>query len=106
MAIPGRQYGLILPKKTQPLNRVLQKPSVFGNDSDDDEASVSESLQREAAKKQAMRQTKLEIQKALAEDSTVYEYDSIYDEMQKKRKKITPNCLWGKIESPNIFTTY
>lgn len=31
------RYGLILPKKTQPLNRVLQKPSVFGNDSDDDE---------------------------------------------------------------------
>uniref|UniRef100_A0A8C6QBU1 Nuclear speckle splicing regulatory protein 1 n=1 Tax=Nannospalax galili TaxID=1026970 RepID=A0A8C6QBU1_NANGA len=74
-------YGLILPKKTQQLHRVLQKPSVFGNDSDD-ETSVSESLQREAAKKQAMKQTKLEIQKALAEDSTVYEYDSIYDEMQ------------------------
>ncbi|KAK7830089.1 hypothetical protein U0070_003544 [Myodes glareolus] len=37
MAIPGRQYGLLLPKKTQPLHRVLQKPSVFGNESDDDE---------------------------------------------------------------------
>lgn len=31
------RYGLLLPKKTQPLHRVLQKPSVFGNDSDDDE---------------------------------------------------------------------
>lgn len=94
MAIPGRQYGLILPKKAQQLHPVLQKPSVFGNDSDDDdETSVSESLQREAAKKQAMKQTKLEIQKALAEDSTVYEYDSIYDEMQKKRKKVIPDCF-------------
>ncbi|PNI47121.1 NSRP1 isoform 6 [Pan troglodytes] len=37
MAIPGRQYGLILPKKTQQLHPVLQKPSVFGNDSDDDD---------------------------------------------------------------------
>ncbi|KAB0362001.1 hypothetical protein FD754_006157 [Muntiacus muntjak] len=37
MAIPGRQYGLILPKKAQQLHPVLQKPSVFGNDSDDDD---------------------------------------------------------------------
>lgn len=31
------RYGLILPKKAQKLHPVLQKPSVFGNDSDDDE---------------------------------------------------------------------
>ena len=54
------RYGLILPKKAQQLHPVLQKPSVFGNDSDDDddETSVSESLQREAAKKQAMKQVR------------------------------------------------
>lgn len=103
MAIPGRQYGLILPKKTQPLHRVLQKPSVFGNDSDDDETSVSESLQREAAKKQAMKQTKLEIQKALAEDSTVYEYDSIYDEMQRKKEESNPKLLLGKDQKPKYI---
>ncbi|CAO2644282.1 Nuclear speckle splicing regulatory protein 1 [Lemmus lemmus] len=104
MAIPGRQYGLLLPKKTQPLHRVLQKPSVFGNDSDDDEqTSVSESLQREAAKKQAMKQTKLEIQKALAEDSTVYEYDSIYDEMQKKKEESNPKLLLGKDRKPKYI---
>ncbi|GAB1296489.1 Nuclear speckle splicing regulatory protein 1 [Apodemus speciosus] len=103
MAIPGRQYGLILPKKTQPLHRVLQKPSVFGNDSDDDETSVSESLQREAAKKQAMKQTKLEIQKALAEDSTVYEYDSIYDEMQKKKEESNPKLLVGRDRKPKYI---
>ncbi|XP_048649455.1 nuclear speckle splicing regulatory protein 1 isoform X1 [Marmota marmota marmota] len=104
MAIPGRQYGLILPKKTQQLRPVLQKPSVFGNDSDDDdETSVSESLQREAAKKQAMKQTKLEIQKALAEDSTVYEYDSIYDEMQKKKEENNPKLLLGKDRKPKYI---
>ncbi|XP_045692920.1 nuclear speckle splicing regulatory protein 1 isoform X1 [Phyllostomus hastatus] len=103
MAIPGRQYGLILPKKTQHLHPVLQKPSVFGNDSDDDETSVSESLQREAAKKQAMKQTKLEIQKALAEDSTVYEYDSIYDEMQKKKEESNPKLLLGKDRKPKYI---
>ncbi|ELW67024.1 nuclear speckle splicing regulatory protein 1 [Tupaia chinensis] len=104
MAIPGRQYGLILPKKTQLLHPVLQKPSVFGNDSDDDdETSVSESLQREAAKKQAMKKTKLEIQKALAEDSTVYEYDSIYDEMQKKKEENNPKLLLGKDRKPKYI---
>lgn len=40
--------------------------------------------------------TKLEIQKALAEDSTVYEYDSIYDEMQKKKEESNPRLLLSK----------
>jgi hypothetical protein len=40
--------------------------------------------------------TKLEIQKALAEDSTVYEYDSVYDEMQKKKEENNPKLLPGK----------
>lgn len=40
--------------------------------------------------------TKLEIQKALAEDSTVYEYDSIYDEMQKKKEESNSKLLLGK----------
>ncbi|XP_034883543.1 nuclear speckle splicing regulatory protein 1 isoform X1 [Mirounga leonina] len=98
------RYGLILPKKAQQLHPVLQKPSVFGNDSDDDdETSVSESLQREAAKKQAMKQTKLEIQKALAEDSTVYEYDSIYDEMQKKKEENNPKLILGKDRKPKYI---
>ncbi|KAM5215641.1 nuclear speckle splicing regulatory protein 1 isoform 1-T1 [Hipposideros larvatus] len=97
-------YGLILPKKALQLLPVLQKPSVFGNESDDDdETSVSETLQREAAKKQAMKQTKLEIQKALAEDSTVYEYDSIYDEMQKKKEENNPKLLLGKDRKPKYI---
>ncbi|KAM8797233.1 nuclear speckle splicing regulatory protein 1 isoform 1-T1 [Eudromia elegans] len=45
-----------------------------------------------------MKQTKLEIQKALAEDATVYEYDSIYDEMQQKKKESNAKMLSGKDE--------
>lgn len=41
-------------------------------------------------------QTKLEIQKALEEDATVYEYDSIYDEMQRKKKESNASLLSGK----------
>lgn len=41
-------------------------------------------------------QTKLEIQKALEEDATVYEYDSIYDEMQQQKKESNASLLSGK----------
>lgn len=40
-------------------------------------------------------QTKLEIQKALEEDATVYEYDSIYDEMQQKKRESNARLLSG-----------
>ncbi|NXJ95413.1 NSRP1 protein, partial [Corythaixoides concolor] len=89
------RYGLIMPKKLPQKNLVSNKLSVFGDDSDE-EPSVGESLQKEAMKKQAMKQTKLEIQKALEEDATVYEYDSIYDEMQQKKKESNARVLSGK----------
>ena len=38
------RYGLILPKKTQQLHPVLQKPAVGGNDSDDDDDEVRETF--------------------------------------------------------------
>lgn len=31
-------------------------------------------------------QTQIEIQKALKEDPTVYEYDAVYEEMEEKKK--------------------
>ncbi|XP_061875716.1 nuclear speckle splicing regulatory protein 1-like isoform X1 [Colius striatus] len=95
MAALSKQYGLIMPKKLPQKNLVSTKLSVFADDSDD-EPSVGESLQKEALKKQAMKQTKLEIQKALEEDATVYEYDSIYDEMQQQKKESNARILSGK----------
>ncbi|XP_069767137.1 nuclear speckle splicing regulatory protein 1 isoform X1 [Narcine bancroftii] len=92
MAAPPRQYGLILPKAKQN-SLALSKHSIF-NDSDD-ETSVSENLQKESLKKRMMKQTKLEIQKALAEDVTVYEYDSIYDDLQQKKLESHTKLLSG-----------
>ncbi|NWU79314.1 NSRP1 protein, partial [Onychorhynchus coronatus] len=89
------RYGLIMPKKLPQKNLVSKKLSVFADESDE-EPSVGESLQKEALKKQAMKQTKLEIQKALEEDATVYEYDSIYDEMQQKKKESSAKLLSGQ----------
>ena len=34
------------------------------------------------------KQSKAEIEKILKEDSTVYEYDEVYDDIQKKRNEI------------------
>ena len=34
-----------------------------------------------------INQTQLEIEKAMAEDPTVYEYDSIYDDMEDKKRQ-------------------
>uniref|UniRef100_A0A670KEY9 Nuclear speckle splicing regulatory protein 1 n=1 Tax=Podarcis muralis TaxID=64176 RepID=A0A670KEY9_PODMU len=42
--------------------------------------------------------TKLEIQRALAEDSTVYEYDNIYDDIQQKKAESHASALAGKGE--------
>lgn len=33
-------------------------------------------------------QTQIEIQKALKDDPTVYEYDAVYDEMEEKKKAV------------------
>jgi len=35
-------------------------------------------------------QTQIEIEKALKEDPSVYEYDNIYDEMTEKKKAAVP----------------
>uniref|UniRef100_A0A8C6XMM0 Nuclear speckle splicing regulatory protein 1 n=1 Tax=Naja naja TaxID=35670 RepID=A0A8C6XMM0_NAJNA len=95
MAVPGKQYGLIFPKKVQ--QKGLVKHAAFMDDSDE-ESSIGQSLQKEAAKKQAMKQTKMEIQRALAEDSTVYEYDTIYEDIQQKKAESQASSLAGKAE--------
>ncbi|TKS82847.1 Nuclear speckle splicing regulatory protein 1 [Collichthys lucidus] len=103
MAVPTKQYGLILPqKKGASKNTILQKPSVFGDDSDD-ETSVGESLQREAVKKKMMKQTRLEMQKALEQDSTVYDYDAVYDDIQNQRMKSHKKVLSGADRRPKYI---
>lgn len=40
-------------------------------------------------------QTRLEMQKALEEDSSVYEYDNVYDDIQKQRLESNKKMLGG-----------
>ncbi|KAM7374443.1 hypothetical protein PAMP_007100 [Pampus punctatissimus] len=103
MAVPTKQYGLILPqKKGASKTATLPKPSVFGDESDD-ETSVGESLQREAVKKKMMKQTRLEMQKALEQDSTVYDYDAVYDDIQKHRLENNKKVLGGADKRPKYI---
>uniref|UniRef100_A0A3P9ME23 Nuclear speckle splicing regulatory protein 1 n=1 Tax=Oryzias latipes TaxID=8090 RepID=A0A3P9ME23_ORYLA len=103
MAVPTKQYGLILPQK-KGVSKILglPKPSVFGDDSDE-ETSVGESLQREAIKKKTMKQTRLEMQKALEQDSTVYDYDGVYDDIQKQRLENHKKILGGADKKPKYI---
>ncbi|KAF5896412.1 nuclear speckle splicing regulatory protein 1, partial [Clarias magur] len=99
----GKQYGLIIPQKSASKSAPLSRPSIFGDDSDD-ERSVGESLQKEAIKKKMMKQTRLEMQKALEQDSSVYEYDSVYDDIQKQRLESNKKLLGGADRKPKYIT--
>ncbi|CAJ0949202.1 unnamed protein product [Ranitomeya imitator] len=65
--------------------------------------SVGETLQKEALKKRVMKQTKLEMQKALEEDASVYEYDSVYDDLQKKKEDNAAKMLSAKDRKPKYI---
>ncbi|KAK0085875.1 hypothetical protein PV325_004269 [Microctonus aethiopoides] len=86
MNTSGKQYGLIMPKKAQ-----ISAPkagNIFGDDHDSDTEDgmdwVKKSLKAEGEKNRMKKQTKLDMQRALNEDPTIYQYDEIYDEMEKK----------------------
>uniref|UniRef100_A0A8C2ZCN1 Nuclear speckle splicing regulatory protein 1 n=1 Tax=Cyclopterus lumpus TaxID=8103 RepID=A0A8C2ZCN1_CYCLU len=101
MAAPTKQYGLILSQK-KGLSKSLQKHSVFEDDSDD-ETTVGESLQKEAVKKKTMKQTRLAMHKALEQDSTVYDYDGVYDDIQKQRLESNKKILGGADKKPKYI---
>lgn len=51
------------------------------------QSSINQKLLQEAVKTKMRKQTKMEIQKAMEEDPTVFEYDSIYDDMEQKKQE-------------------
>ncbi|XP_071790566.1 uncharacterized protein [Asterias amurensis] len=85
----GKVYGLITHQSKKKTPVLLPKLSAFGDSSDEESAhsAVNQSLQYEAKKQRVKKQTQLEIQRALEEDPTVYEYDSIYDSMEEKKQQ-------------------
>ncbi|KAM8898924.1 nuclear speckle splicing regulatory protein 1 isoform 1-T1 [Spinachia spinachia] len=98
--VMSKRYGLILSQKK--LSKNLLKHSVFEDDSDD-EITVGETLQKEAVKKKMMKQTRLEMHKALEQDSSVYDYDAVYDDIQKQRLETNKKLLGGADKKPKYI---
>ncbi|XP_021918871.1 nuclear speckle splicing regulatory protein 1 isoform X2 [Zootermopsis nevadensis] len=83
-----QRYGLLVPKKANqgPLQPRL---AIFGDNSDSDNDGgadwVKKALKQESEKGVQKKQTKLEMQRALEQDPTVYQYDEIYDKLEERK---------------------
>lgn len=75
-----------MPKKQQQ-STAPKLGNVFGDDnaSDEDDSTdwVRKALKAEGEKNRMKKQTKLDIQKALNEDPTIYQYDEVYDDLER-----------------------
>jgi len=94
----GKAYGLVMPKKEETLTRAnplvnskMNKPTIFGHDSSDsDEGAggdwVKKSLKVKANNSGLKKQSKIQMAKALEEDPTVFQYDEVYDDIERKKE--------------------
>lgn len=82
-----KQYGLVVPSK----NRLsVPKPgNVFGEESgsegDDGTDWVRKALRAEGEKNLVKKQTQLTMKRALKQDPTVYQYDEVYDDIERSK---------------------
>jgi len=79
-----------LPKKQQQ-KAAPKLENIFGDNdtSDEDDGTdwVRKALKAESEKNKVKKQTKLNIQKALNEDPTIYQYDEVYDDMERNKNQ-------------------
>jgi len=79
-----------LPKKQQQ-KATSKLENIFGDNdtSDEDDGTdwVRKALKAESEKNKMKKQTKLNIQKALNEDPTIYQYDEVYDDMERNKNQ-------------------
>lgn len=78
------RYGLVLPKKNQ-----LAAPkagNIFGDEDSEDEGS-NNSFRQVFKQKNIRKQALMDMEKALKEDPTIYQYDEIYDEIEQKKEE-------------------
>lgn len=80
-----------MPKKQQQ-KATPKLGNVFGDNdtSDEDDGTdwVKKALRAEGEKNKMKKQTKLDIQKALNEDPTIYQYDEVYDDMERTKSQL------------------
>ncbi|XP_074643696.1 uncharacterized protein LOC141900611 [Tubulanus polymorphus] len=111
----GKKYGLILKKKPSSSatvksvnNPFLQnRLAAFQDDSDEEEGKnkVESAIKKESSKSLFKKQTQLQIEKALSEDPSVYEYDNVYDDMKSQKQKNDPKLKEKKAERKPKYIT-
>ena len=99
---PGQKYGLILKGQGQKQEQTrvnplsgsnMKKSSIFGADSSDSDNEkegegdwVAKSMKVKANNSGLKKQAKIQMSKALEEDPTVFQYDEVYDDIEKKKE--------------------
>merc|ERR1712007_36979 len=86
---PGKQYGLITKKKKPESKTMAPKPSFFDDDEDeeiDEKKKIEKEIKKSASQKKVNKQTQLDIQRALEQDASIYDYDGVYDEMKEAKE--------------------
>jgi len=84
----GVKYGLELrkpPSKTLP--QLKKNTNVFGDEDSEDELTVEEEIARHAAWKQADKKTQDILAAAVAQDTSIFDYDSHFDAIQHTREE-------------------
>lgn len=80
IGVAGRKYGL----QASPAVK-----GVFGADDDDSEAPVTQKTVMEAHNKARQKKQERELEDAMKQDASVFQYDEVYDDIDKaKTEKI------------------
>jgi len=103
---PTKKYGLqirgnLLSKQTvKPTNALnskqIVKPCIFDEDDDEEDQNNDKNASSKkppislTTSNRLKKQTQIELEKAISEDANVFEYDSIYGELEKAKQKIDP----------------
>lgn len=99
-----KQYGLLITKKSQKASpKLLKAHAAFGSDSDDDTGDTSKPVRTEVNLERLKKQSQIEIEKAVKDDPTVYEYDSIYDQIEKTKIEYNPKSQATKDSKPKYI---
>ncbi|RNA07189.1 nuclear speckle splicing regulatory 1 [Brachionus plicatilis] len=108
---PNKKYGLVIPSKTKTQSKPKSavRPCIF-NEDEDEESETQPNRTKKTAPTQVntsssilKKQTQIQIEKALQEDKSVFEYDEIYDELEKEKMKINPKAKNSESKEPKYI---
>nr|CDS32817.1 nuclear speckle splicing regulatory protein,coiled coil domain containing protein [Hymenolepis microstoma] len=90
--ITGNQYGPIIPNKkpTREPPKIVSTKNVFGEESEDEEDAKFKrptfDVKMETLKASLRKSTKINLEKALEEDASIFQYDEVYDKITREKE--------------------